>query len=714
MGLTAESMGAGAAWEEHVSRQEGDITVALAGNPNVGKSTVFNGLTGLDRHTGNWTGKTVSAAEGICTVNGQRYIIADLPGTYSLLANSAEEELARDYICFEKPDAVIVVCDASCLERNLNLVLQIMEITPNVAVCVNLIDEAEKKGITVDGDKLERLLGVPVCMTAARDGKGLDRLIERIPEAVGKKAYAPPVIYPENVERAAEYISELLAPELKGRIPLRFAALRMLDSDSSMTASLKKHMGISASVIKKISAYASGVGCGVYRECRECSCCGERIRDMIVSSVVQRGAELASECVHTEKEKYYERDRKIDRVLTHRIWGVPVMLMILLLIFWITVSGANYPSAVLFSGFSWLGERISAALAAAEAPRWLSGILTDGIYSVLTWVISVMLPPMAIFFPLFTLMEDSGYLPRAAFNLDGYFRRSGSCGKQALTMAMGLGCNAAGITGCRIIDSPRERLIAILTNCFVPCNGKFPTLTAVISMFIAGLGAGVFSGLISAAVLTAVIAGGVIITLIISGILSKTLLKGESSSFTLELPSYRRPQIRKVIVRSLLDRTVFVLGRAVISAVPAGVLIWICANVTVGDSTLLQLCASALDPFGQFIGLDGVILLGFILGLPANEIVLPIILMAYTCSGTIVEYEELSSLKQLLVNNGWDISTAVCMIIFMVCHFPCATSVLTVKKETGSVKWAVLSMVIPTAVGIILCALTAAVFRIVS
>jgi len=684
-----------------IHKNTGDKVVALAGNPNVGKSTVFNALTGMNQHTGNWTGKTVQNAQGRCERGGASYVMVDIPGTYSLLSRSAEETVARDFICFGEPDAVIVVCDASCLERNLNLALQTIEITEHVLICVNLMDEAKKKKISVDLEKLSGILGVPVCGAAARSGKGINEMMERLPEAIAAKPREKPcVVYSEKVEQAAGIVGKAIEKKLNGRLPTRFTALKLLEGDEQLIRSMSEYIGFDVTADGEVTA--------VIDEARKLIS-DEELKDELASAAVRRAESIAKECVTFEKPDYYERDRRIDRVLTHRIWGIPIMAALLLLIFWITIEGANYPSEWLFGALFALGDKLSAGLVKLGSPEWLRSMLIDGIYRVLAWVTSVMLPPMAIFFPLFTLLEDAGYLPRAAFNLDRHFKRAGACGKQALTMAMGFGCNAAGVTGCRIIDSPRERLIAILTNCFVPCNGRFPTLIAIITMFMVSGRAQSFKAV---ALLTAVIILGVILTLLASRLLSATVLKGVPSSFALELPPYRRPQIGKVIVRSVLDRTIFVLGRAVAVAAPAGLIIWLLGAVKVGDTALLTVCADFLDPFARFIGLDGVILLAFILGFPANEIVVPIMLMAYLSEGKIVEYESLSALKTLLLDNGWTLTTAVCTVLFMLCHFPCSTTCLTVKKETGSIKWTLAAVLLPTLTGIVLCAVTANVMRI--
>ena len=710
MGLTAESVGRNACGGSFaVEKNDGDMVIALAGNPNVGKSTVFNELTGMKQHTGNWTGKTVQNAQGRCEAGGNSYVMVDIPGTYSLLAHSAEEEVARDFICFGGTDAVIVVCDASCLERNLNLVLQTIEITEHTLVCVNLLDEAKKKKISVDLDALSEVLGVPVCGTSARSGIGISEMMERLPEAISHVPTGKPAVqYPEEIEQAVGILVPVLEKKLGEKLSPRWTALRLLDRDEKLNSSISEFLGFDIETDEEISSALDSAE----KFLSEKGIDPAALNDSIVNSIVRQAERYASACMTFEKPDYYERDRKADRILTHKIWGVPIMAAMLLLIFWITIEGANYPSDLLFGALFSLGEKLSAGISSLGAPEWLRSMLIDGIYRVLAWVTAVMLPPMAIFFPMFTILEDIGYLPRVAFNLDRYFKKSNACGKQALTMMMGFGCNAAGVTGCRIIDSPRERLIAMLTNNFVPCNGRFPTLIAVITMFMTAWAVGFGRSFLSVLILTLVIILGVVLTFIMSKLLSSTVLKGVPSSFALELPPYRMPQIGQVIVRSIFDRTIFVLGRAVSVAAPAGLFIWLLNSVHVGDGSLLTVCAGFLDPFARFIGLDGVILLAFILGFPANEIVVPIMLMTYLSTGKLVEYESLDSLRMILTDNGWNIITAVCMVIFMLCHFPCSTTCMTVKKETGSLKWTAAALALPTVTGIILCAVTANIMRI--
>ncbi|HHX01346.1 MAG TPA: ferrous iron transport protein B [Firmicutes bacterium] len=616
------------------------ITIALAGNPNTGKSTIFNSLTGLNQHTGNWPGKTVANALGRFTHNGRNFMLVDLPGTYSLFASSLEEQIARDFICNSKPDATVVVTDATCLERNLNLVLQILAITPRVIVCVNLIDEAKRKGIELDLRKLEDLLGVPVVGTVARSKKGLEQLKDTIEQMVSGTITLKPI------QVAASH-----AP------------------DGSVAKSAAED-------------------------------------DKFIASIVQTAEEIARQVVSIRQAEPHQTDRKLDNILTSRHFGIPIMLALLGLVFWITIAGANYPSALLADWLFWIEDRLSGFLMRLPNPVWLHDLVVLGSYRTLAWVVSVMLPPMAIFFPIFTLLEDLGYLPRVAFNLDYYFKKACAHGKQALTMCMGFGCNAAGVTACRIIESPRERLIAVITNNFVPCNGRFPTIIALVSIFTAA-SAGVLGSLTAAFFVLASIVLGVVITLLISRLLSLTFLKGIPSSFILELPPYRKPQIGKVIVRSLLDRTLYVLGRAVAIAAPAGVVIWIMANVLVNGQSLLAHSADFLDPFARLIGLDGYILMAFILGLPANETVIPILIMSYLATGSMLELDNLAELHKLLVDNGWTWLTAVCTILFSLNHWPCGTTLWTIYKETQSWKWTWVSFAVPTITGFFLCLIVA-------
>ena len=700
MGLTVQSVGIKAA-EADIKEKipKGAKVIALAGNPNVGKSTLFNKLTGLKQHTGNWPGKTVTNAVGEYKNKENHFAFVDIPGTYSLIAHSAEEEVARDFLVFGEPDLAVVVCDATCLERNLNLVLQVSEICPKVVVCVNLLDEAAKKGIFVDLELLSKNLGLSVVGTSAQKGAGLDNLIEVISKTESGDFLASKrvkVDYPEVMEKA---ISELEAKlnSISSFFNNRWIAIRLLENDIAFITKLESHFGFclkeNSELLKTLEK--------VKKELLEAKIDEAAFKKYLVSGLVLTAESICDEkTVKFKNSDYKRRDLKIDKFVTGRVTGPICMLMLLAVIFWITISAANYPSALLWEFFSFLEAKLFEFSVSLGIPTVLADMLFHGVLRVLLWVVSVMLPPMAIFFPMFTLLEDFGYLPRIAFNLDRGFKGCSACGKQALTMCMGFGCNAAGITGCRIIDSRRERLIAIITNSFVPCNGRFPTLIAIITMFFISSGA---SGFVSALILTAVILLGIGTTFLVSKILALTLLKGEPSSFTLELPPYRKPQIGSVIVRSIFDRTVFVLLRAMSVAAPAGLVIWLLANLKINDLSLLSYISEFLDPFGRAIGMDGVILLGFILGFPANEIVIPIIIMAYVGGGTLTEYSSLFELKNLLISNGWTVTTAICVIVFSLMHWPCSTTVLTAKKETGSLYWSFITFITPTICGILLC-----------
>lgn len=693
------------------NENKNQFSVALAGNPNVGKSTLFNSLTGSSQHTGNWAGVTVSCFKGRCSSKKHSYVFADLPGTYSLMAHSAEEALARDGICFGNCDAAVVICDSTCLERNLNLVLQILETGIPAMVCVNFMDEAAKKNIRIDLPALSRELSAPVVGTTARKKRSLELFLDRLDETVDHPNTEPfRISYDAAVEQAISILlpfTELLS----SRLSPRWLALRLLENDPGLLHSLNTFLDRDLSEDDAL--------CQAVRQARshldQAGIFEDGLKDRIVSGIVNTAESIASRTVSLPEKPYGKRDAFLDRILTGRLAGYPAMIGLLALIFWLTITGANYPSALLSSLFFSFQEKLTAAFMAANAPQWLHGILVLGVYRVLAWVISVMLPPMAIFFPLFTLLEDFGYLPRIAYNLDRPFQCCKACGKQALTMAMGFGCNAAGVTGCRIIDSPRERLIAILTNSFVPCNGRLPALVTLITLFFAGASAaGPISSLRPALILTFFILTGVAATFLVSRLLSATVLKGMPSSFTLELPPYRRPQIGRVIWRSILDRTLFILGRAAAVAAPAGLVIWILANVSIGDISLLAHFSGYLDPLGRLMGMDGVILMAFILGLPANEIVIPIIIMAYTSQGTLIEPGNLSDLHTLLISQGWTWITALCTMIFFLFHWPCSTTLMTIKKETGSLKWTCLAVLLPTACGVILCMAITAFSRLLT
>ena len=585
---------------KHVS-----YTFALAGVPNVGKSTLFNALTGLRQHTGNWIGKTVETAQGICKRNGKRYRLIDLPGTYSMSANSAEEKCARDYIMSGEADAVIVVCDASNLARSLRLVLEIMNFTDHVCVCLHLSEEAEKYGVLIDEKALAHLLNVPVVRVNARKKAGLSDLLKKAEQAVAHPLSSP--------KKDARYIA----------------------------ASVQR-----------------SVPCKV-------------------------------------------KNRSLDDVLLHRKWGTVWMLLLLTLVLFLTLYGANQPSEWLGRGLFALQGILERALLRIHCPNLITDMLVYGMYRTLAWVVSVMLPPMAIFFPLFTLLEDCGYLPRAAFRLDAPLHFCHACGKQALTMCMGLGCNAAAVTGCRIMNTERERLLAILTNSFMPCNGRFPMLIAVMSVFFFK---GRFGVLQTAVLLCGCVMVCVGMTYAATAFLSHTLLRGSPSAFILELPAFRKPQIGQVIVRSVLDRTLKTAARAAVVAAPAGMLIWLSANLRIGDATVLSRIVNGLQPIGRWMGLDGVILAAFLLALPANEIVLPAVILGYTAQSVLTQATDTASLQTVLLQNGWTTETAVCFLLLALFHAPCATTIRTIRKETGSIKQTCVAVLLPGICGILLCA----------
>jgi len=612
------------------------------------------------------------------------------------MSNSLEEEIARDYICFSFPDCVVVVVDATCLERNLNLAMQILEINNNVVLCVNLIDEANKKGINVNCNKLSELLGIPVVATCAHKKKTLQTLIHTISNTCKNPIPLKyETIYNDDIEKACYEISSVI-PDCK-HLNKKWVSLKLLEGNQKLISSIENNL--------KINLHTNEI-----KELLEIYTPTYPIKDEIVSTIVFNSSAICDEVVNITKPT--PKVSLIDKIVTSKLFGIPIMLGLLGFILWLTIEFANYPSQALANMFSFFEEKLLDFFAHIHAPNWLTGILILGMFKTLGWVISVMLPPMAIFFPLFTILEDLGYLPRVSFNLDNFFRKAKTSGKQALTMCMGFGCNAVGVVGCRIIDSPRERIIATITNAFIPCNGRFPFLIIVATIFFSSVGAFNGSSITATISVIMIVVLGVFMTFLISKILSNTLLKGMPSSFILELPNYRKPQFGKVIIRSIFDRTLFVLARAVCVAAPAGIVIWLLANIHIGNLSILSYIANFLNPFAKLMGLDGYILTGFILGIPANEIVLPIILMGYLSTGTLVDLEEASAVGNILIQNNWTLLTAINVMIFTLLHFPCATTLLTIKKETGAIKWSLLAFALPTICGILLCMCTTFLWNI--
>jgi ferrous iron transport protein B len=718
-----------------------DVLIALAGNPNTGKSTVFNALTGLRQHTGNWPGKTVARAEGAFAHRGMRIKLVDLPGAYSLHAGSVDEEVARDFLVFGRPDVTIIVVDSTRLERNLYLALQILDVTDRAVVLLNLADEARRHGIGIA--RLEAALGVPVVEGVARQGQGIDALLDAAYQvATGERTTRPYRIeeYRPDVERAIEALTEVVQGAYPDVANPRWVAQRLLKADEAVTAAVASgELGQldGASGDAAVDDAAGGTSAGRVGP-------DAGARQAVLDHARRLRWELPPDLQDTFTQRTYEAaqaiadgalvrgmqkarvdfDRTLDALLTSRWLGFPLMLAILAVVFWLTIAGANVPSAMLATllidgGHTWLRE----TAASVGVPGWLSGFAIDGVYLATAWVVSVMLPPMAIFFPLFTLLEDFGYLPRVAFNLDGLFRAAGAHGKQALTMCMGFGCNAAGVVSTRVIDSPRERLIAILTNNFSLCNGRWPTQILIAAIFIGALAPAGFAGVVSAAAVVGVAVLGIVFMFLASWGLSRTVLRGEATSFSLELPPYRPPRVLQTLYTSLIDRTLIVLWRAVIFAAPAGAVIWVIGNVTVGGDSLAAHLVGWLDLVGVLLGLNGVILLAYVVAIPANEIVIPTVLMltvltgvagagAGAGAGVMFELDSATATADLLRAGGWTLLTGVNLMLFSLLHNPCSTTIYTIYRETGSARWTAVASFLPLVMGLVVCFLVAQVWRL--
>ena len=601
-----------------------DAVIALVGNPNVGKSTLFNALTGKNQHTGNWPGKTVDVTQGRYEYKGKGYILVDLPGAYSLISQSEEEQVTADFLSSGQADCVLVVADGCCLERNLTFVLQIMDHASDVMLCVNLLDEAEKKEIFVDIKNLRSQLGVPVCGTSAGSGEGLAELRQTV----------------------RNFTDGFLASN-----PIH-----------------------------------------VFDNCAKCdSWKSDRETELICRAYAQKAKEIYASCVKGDDLQHIHW---FDRIALGKWSGALLLLLMLFGVFWLTAVGANYPSALLQMGFDYIAGVMRSIL--SPLPTWLLGILLDGIYATTVRVISVMLPPMLIFYPLFTLLEDIGYLPRVAFMTDHLYSKCGSCGKQALTMSLGFGCNAVGVMGCRIISSPKERLLAILTNALVPCNGRFPALIALAAFCFPG------DPLAAACLLTSAVLLSIVVTFLSTAALGKTILRGKESNFIMEMPPYRKPNLRKIISSAIKERTLFVLLRAVMVSAPTGALIWCLQNASWDGVQLIQFLAQQLEPLGILLGMNGVILLAFVLSFPANELLIPMIVAITTGSMSLGTGEAVAA---VLIENGWTGKMALCTMLFLLFHWPCSTTCLTIYRETRSLKWTAAAILVPTMIGMLLCML---------
>lgn len=644
--------------------------ILLVGNPNVGKSSIFNILTHSHEHTGNWTGKTVKLAKK--NIINTNYTLIDLPGIYSLSSLSDEEIVAKDTLLFEQYEKIIYVMDSSNIEKNLHLLLQILEINKNIILCLNMIDELDKKGLEVDDKKLSEILCIKVIKCSASKKTGIKELIESLDEdSISNYNY----VYEYDIEKNISDIFEYLTHQFKSR----FIALKLLEKDKTLVNSVKTKYKVDI-INKDIQNYLMNVN-------------SEKISDSVSSMLNDISKSIFKEVVKASKEKEIGN---IDKIFSKRIYALPIMFIIMFGIFLITIVLANYPSDLLSLIFTKFETVLIDFVEYLNIPSYIYEPLVYGVYRVVSFIVSVMFPPLVIFFFLFTYAEESGILPRLAFNFDKVFKCSGCHGKQALTICSGFGCNACAVIGSRIIDSKRDKLIAILTNSFIPCNGRFPMIIALITMFFTSSN----NKLQVSLFLTLFVILSILISLLLSFILSKTILKGYNGFFILELPDYKKVKIKKILKNSLIYKSLSILKKAVLVAVPCGIIIYLMTNTAIGEISLFKIVSDALNPFGKLLGLDGVILLSFFLALPANEIVLPIIIMGYLGDKNVPMISNYLSIKEILINNGWTYMTALSTILFSIMHFPCGTTLATIKSEVGT-KWMIYSFFIPLITGIL-------------
>ena len=663
--------------------------IALTGNPNTGKSSIFNALTKLKQHTGNWPGKTVSTAQGHYIYNKNTFKVIDTPGAYSLMGFSEEEIVARDYICFHDPDVVVVVCDATTLERNMNFLFGVLDYHKKVILVINMIDEAIKNGITINKLGLLYDLGIPIVYTNAKENIGIDELKATIYKHINNEFKFNPIniSYDKMTDKYNKIKTKLFFTNNK-----ELLSKRILDADDSFFNSYYQYFPnerINVELLRDLKITKEN-------------------RNYIIKTNFETSRKIIERNV-TYTSDSLQKTKNIDKVLTSKKYGIPIMLLLLFVVFFITIKLANYPSSLLLTIFDFIGNLLFKFFNLINLNNFIANLLINGVYTTLTNVISVMLPPMAIFFPFFTFLEDLGYLPRIAYNLDHHFKKCGCHGKQSLTMCMGLGCNASGVIGTRIIDSKRERLIAIITNTFIPCNGRFPLIFTLAATFFTTFPSPLLNAIVPGFVATIIIFIGIMITMLVSKFLAKTMLKGEASTFSLELPPYRKPKLLAILYTSFIDRTLFVLKRAIIIAAPAGAIIFLLSNIFIEDVSISHHLANFLNSFGITIGMDGVIILAFILALPANEIVLPLIIMLYSVSGSLAA-TSLNDFQSILIDNGWTIFTAINVLLFSLLHFPCSTTLLTIFKETKSIKWTIVSFFIPTLIAVSICFFMALIF----